>query len=106
MNTQKFQTGDKAYKPKGYKFPCTIVSVFQTTSGETRLVGEMEGNGMLHIFNENQLEHSTGEESTIQIQQKLIGILKDQIQQLCTISKIDLGDDVIKEILRLQSKIQ
>ena len=54
----KFKVGDKAYKPKGYKFPCTVVSVFQTTEGETRLVGEMEGNGMLHIFNESQLEHS------------------------------------------------
>jgi hypothetical protein len=54
----KFKVGDKAYKPKGYKFPCTVVSVFQTTEGETRLVGEMESNGMLHIFNESQLEHS------------------------------------------------
>jgi hypothetical protein len=53
----KFKVGDKAYKPKGYKFPCTIVSVFTTTSGEVRIVGEMEDNGMLHIFNENQLEH-------------------------------------------------
>lgn len=55
---QKFNIGDKAYKPKGYKFPCTIVSIFKTTSGEIRIVGEMEDNGMLHIFNENQLEHS------------------------------------------------
>jgi hypothetical protein len=52
----KFQTGDKIYKPKGYKFPGTVVSVFKTTSGETRIVAEMEDNGMLHIFNENQLE--------------------------------------------------
>ena len=54
----KFKVGDKAYKPKGYKFPCTVVSIFTTTEGETRIVGEMNDNGMLHIFNESQLEHS------------------------------------------------
>lgn len=57
MENRKFKIGDKAYKPKGYKFPCTIVSIFETTGGEIRMVGEMDGNGMLHIFNENQLEH-------------------------------------------------
>ncbi len=55
----KFEVGDKVFKPKGYKFPGTIVSVFKTTSGETRIVAEMEDNGMLHIFNENQLEKAT-----------------------------------------------
>lgn len=60
----KFKIGDKAYKPKGYKFPCTIVSVFTTTEGKVRIVGEMDDNGMLHIFNEDQLEHSN-EQSTI-----------------------------------------
>jgi len=57
MENTKFKIGDKAYKPKGYKFPCTIVAIFKTTSGEIRMVGEMDDNGMLHIFNENQLEH-------------------------------------------------
>ena len=52
----KFKVGDKAYKPKGYKFPCTVVSVFETTNGETRVVGEMDEYGLLHIFNEGQLE--------------------------------------------------
>lgn len=52
----KFKIGDKAYKPNGYKFPCTIVSVFETTKGEIRVVAEMEEYGLLHIFNENQLE--------------------------------------------------
>lgn len=56
----KFKVGDKAYKPKGYKFPCTIVSVFHNTSGDVRLVAELDGYGMLHIFNENQLEHIDG----------------------------------------------
>ena len=52
----KFKVGDKAIKPKGYKFPCTVVSVFKTTSGNVRVVGEMDKFGLLHIFNESQLE--------------------------------------------------
>jgi len=54
--THKFEIGDKAFKPKGYKFPCTIVSIFETTKGKVRIVAEMEDNGMLHVFNEDQLE--------------------------------------------------
>jgi hypothetical protein len=56
MENTKFKVGDKAYKPKGYKFPCTIVSVFKTVDGEIRVVAEMDGYGLLHIFNEGQLE--------------------------------------------------
>ncbi len=52
----KFKVGDKAYKSKGYKFPCTIVSVFETVGGNVRVVGEMDEFGLLHIFNEDQLE--------------------------------------------------
>lgn len=51
----KFEIGDKAYKPKGYEFPCTIVSIFKNTKGDIRIVAELEGYGLLHIFNENQL---------------------------------------------------
>ena len=54
--TSKFEIGDKAIKPKGYKFPCTIVSVFTTVNGDIRVVGEMDDFVLLHIFNENQLE--------------------------------------------------
>lgn len=53
---EKFKVGDQVYKPKGYKFPGIVVSVFKTTSGETRIVAEMIDNGILHIFNEGQLE--------------------------------------------------
>lgn len=53
----KFKVGDKAVKPKGYQFPCTIVSVFTTKKGNIRVVGEMDNYGLLHIFNEDQLEH-------------------------------------------------
>ncbi len=52
----KFKVGDRAIKPKGYEFPCTIVSVFETVAGEIRVVGEMDHYKMLHIFNERQLE--------------------------------------------------
>jgi hypothetical protein len=54
----KFKVGDKAHKPKGYGFPCTIISVFETTKGDIRVVAEMDGYGLLHIFNEDQLEHN------------------------------------------------
>ena len=53
----KFKVGDKAVKPKGYQFPCTIVSVFTTKKGNVRVVAEMDNYGLLHIFNEDQLEH-------------------------------------------------
>ena len=56
MKQSKFKVGDKAIKTKGYKFPCTIVSVFETVQGNVRVVGEMDGYGLLHIFNEDQLE--------------------------------------------------
>jgi hypothetical protein len=52
----KFKVGDKAVKVSGYKFPCTIVSVFETIEGNIRVVGEMDEFGLLHIFNEDQLE--------------------------------------------------
>jgi len=60
MSENKFKVGDKAYKPKGYKFPCTIVSVFETVAGEIRVVAEMGEYGLLHIFNESQLELRSG----------------------------------------------
>ena len=56
MENTKFKIGDKAYKTKGYKFPCTIVSVFKTKEGNVRVVGEMDEYGLLHIFNEEQLD--------------------------------------------------
>ena len=55
----KFEIGDKVCKPKGYKFDGIVVSVFETTQGDIRIVAELEGNGMLHIFSESQLEKRT-----------------------------------------------
>ena len=55
MATPKFKIGDKVYKPNGYKFDAIIVSVFKTVSGSIRIVAE-NGEGLLHIFNENNLE--------------------------------------------------
>jgi len=37
MTKEKFKKGDKVYKKKGYKFDSTIVSVFKTTQGKTRI---------------------------------------------------------------------
>ena len=56
MSEFKFKVGDRVYKPKGYKFLGVVVSVFETTSGEKRVVAELDDNGMLHIFAESQLE--------------------------------------------------
>lgn len=47
--------GDKVNKVTGYRFPGTVVSVFKTLKGETRVVVEMDEYGLLHIFNEGQL---------------------------------------------------
>lgn len=55
MTEAKFRVGDKVHKPKGYKFNSTIVSVFKTLSGNIRVVAE-NGDGLLHIFNEDNLE--------------------------------------------------
>ena len=52
----KFKIGDKVEKTKGYEFPGTVVSVFETLSGEIRVVVEMDKYKMLHIFNEDQLK--------------------------------------------------
>ena len=52
----KFKVGDKVHKPNGYKFDGIVVSVFQNSKGETRIVAELDYNGMLHIFSEKQLE--------------------------------------------------
>ena len=51
--------GDKIKKITGYVFVGIIVSIFKNLSGEIRIVAELtteNGKGMLHIFNENQLE--------------------------------------------------
>jgi hypothetical protein len=57
METQ-FKVGDKVEKTSGYKWPGRVVSVFDTLSGERRVVVECtvaEISGALHIYNEKQL---------------------------------------------------
>lgn len=51
----EFKIGDKIKKNTGYAFDGIIVAIFQNTKGETRIVAELENNGMLHIFSPNQL---------------------------------------------------
>lgn len=48
--------GDRVNKIKGYSFPGIVVAVFETTKGEIRVVVEMDNFGLLHIFNESQLQ--------------------------------------------------
>ena len=57
MQTQ-FKVGDRVEKVTGYKWPGVVVSVFDTLSGERRVVVECtvaEIAGALHIYNEKQL---------------------------------------------------
>jgi hypothetical protein len=54
----QFKVGDKVEKVSGYKWPGVVVSVFDTLSGERRVVVECtvaEISGALHIYNEKQL---------------------------------------------------
>lgn len=51
----EFKVGDRVNKLKGYEFPGTVVSVFVTTSGQTRLVVEMDNYMLLHIFSPENL---------------------------------------------------
>ena len=52
------KVGDKVEKVSGYKWPGIVISVFDTLSGERRVVVECttpEVAGALHIYNEKQL---------------------------------------------------
>lgn len=57
----RFNIGDKVLKTSGYKFKGTVVSVFEKTTGEIRYVVEQDSTGMLHIYNDKNLEHYTPE---------------------------------------------
>jgi uncharacterized protein YaiL (DUF2058 family) len=52
-----FPIGTKVRKIKGYKFDGTIVANFRTVAGKDRLVVD-NGDGLLHIFNAEQLERA------------------------------------------------
>ena len=58
----KFKVGDVISKIKGYAFDGVVVSVFENTKGQIRIVAEhydsqtKDSGGMLHIFSESQLE--------------------------------------------------
>lgn len=59
MEKSKFNVGDHVVKISGYPFPGVVVSAFLTLSGQWRYVVECvvpEVSGMLHIYNEKQLE--------------------------------------------------
>ncbi len=54
--------GDKVRKVKGYRFPGVVVAVITTLSNKTRYVVECTTpgcEGMLHIFNRDQLVKNT-----------------------------------------------
>ena len=52
----RFGIGDLVQKASGYEYPGIVVSVFTTRQGKLRYVVEhLHSVGMLHIFNEEQL---------------------------------------------------
>ena len=56
---RQFKVGDRVKKITGYRWPGVIVSIFNTTKGEKRIVVECtvpEVLGALHIYNESQLD--------------------------------------------------
>lgn len=61
MSEYKFNVGDRVRKVGGtYQANGIIVGVAVTTSGAVRYVFEFaDYPGMLHIFNDGQLEHET-----------------------------------------------
>jgi hypothetical protein len=62
VNPTEFKVGDEIRKTKGYAFIGVVVSVFENTKGQVRIVAEHYGSqtdsngGMLHIFSASQLE--------------------------------------------------
>ncbi len=55
----KLKIGDMVRKRSGYEYPGVVVSAFTNRSGAVRYVVEADHpafSGMLHIFNEEQLE--------------------------------------------------
>lgn len=52
---RRFAVGDKVRKLVGYDFDSVVVSVFNKTDGQVRLVCE-DDRGLLHIFNQDQME--------------------------------------------------
>lgn len=54
---KKLKVGDVVIKAKGYHFPGTIRAVFETARGDVRVVVEFwNDTGLLHIFNEDQID--------------------------------------------------
>lgn len=52
-----FEIGDKVHKIKGdYTFDGEIIGIIHKRNGAVRVVAELDGRGLVHIFNENQLQ--------------------------------------------------
>lgn len=52
-----FKVGDKVSKKAGYKYVGTVVAAFYTLAEKPRIVVD-NGDGMLHIFNHDQMEYA------------------------------------------------
>lgn len=59
MSIRAMRVGDRVQKRSGYKWPGVIVAIFETLSGETRVVVECtvpDVAGALHIYSLAQIE--------------------------------------------------
>lgn len=82
MSIPKFPRLDKVTKTSGYLFPGTVVAVFDTLAGETRYVVESSTSpGLLHIFNEAQLE--LAEAYRIQCGDRVLHRPSDKVWTVC-----------------------
>lgn len=52
-----YKVGDKVSKKAGYKYVGTVVAAFYTLADKPRIVVD-NGDGMLHIFNHEQMERA------------------------------------------------
>jgi len=102
------KTGDKIRKLKGYAFDGTIRSVFENSKGETRIVAELDGNGMLHIFSPSQLEVAKPGQYPPSFFDWAIGLYEDAaIGTIISVynGKIHkMGSDVTEELWREYNK--
>jgi len=61
MDERQFNAGERVVKNKGdYRFEGQIMAIFYKRDGQKLRVVVENDDGILHIFNQNQLEHADG----------------------------------------------
>lgn len=99
----EFKVGDKVSKVEGYKFDGIVVSTFETTRGENRIVVELPENGMLHIFNPKQFTPDTRNMSNV-INKDLEGVFIKAVNFINSLGDINLRGKEEKIMLNISDK--